>query len=217
MRRLHLKFPVLTLLALAVAVAAAGAIAYAKVQPKKPRLGDAEVEALLKAAFSQAPPDWAGRLHDDETMRLCNVARNHPAPEQSKAIQAKARASIKYPDDGKLIGDWKQGERLAQSGYGLRFTDYPPTGPTGGNCYACHQVSKVEVSYGTIGPSLLGYGKIRKFDAAVTKSVYEKIYNSHAAFPCSLMPRFGGNGVLTIEQIKDLTALLMSPESPVNE
>jgi sulfur-oxidizing protein SoxX len=30
------------------------------------------------------------------------------------------------------------------------------------------------------------------------------------------MPRFGTNGVLTMEQIKDIVALMMSPESPVN-
>jgi sulfur-oxidizing protein SoxX len=67
-----------------------------------------------------------------------------------------------------------------------------------------------------MGPSLLEYGKIRRFSEAEAKVAYDKIYNSHATFPCSLMPRFGTNGVLTIEQIKDLVALLMSPESPVN-
>ena len=52
---------------------------------------------------------------------------------------------------------------------------------------------------------------------AEAKAAYEKIYNSHAAFPCSLMPRLGANKVLTIEQIKDIVALLMSPDSPVNK
>jgi hypothetical protein len=49
------------------------------------------------------------------------------------------------------------------------------------------------------------------------KAVYDKIYNAHAAFPCSLMPRLGSNGILSIDQIKDLVALVMSPESPVNK
>jgi sulfur-oxidizing protein SoxX len=49
------------------------------------------------------------------------------------------------------------------------------------------------------------------------KAVYEKLYNAHASFPCSLMPRFGSNDVLTIDQIKDLVALVMSPDSPVNK
>ena len=105
-----------------------------------------------------------------------------------------------------------------QSGFGLRFTDYPPGNRVnGGNCYACHQLTKAEVSYGTIGPSLLEYGKIRKYAAADTKTAYEKVYNSQASFPCSLMPRLGANNVLTIEQIKDVVALIMSPDSPVNK
>ena len=100
----------------------------------------------------------------------------------AEAIQAREKATIEYPADGKFIGDWKKGERLAQSGFGLRFTDYPPGNrANGGNCYACHQLTKAEVSYGTIGPSLLDYGKIRNFGEAETKAAYEKIYNSHAA------------------------------------
>jgi sulfur-oxidizing protein SoxX len=31
------------------------------------------------------------------------------------------------------------------------------------------------------------------------------------------MPRFGANKILTIEQIKDIVALLMSTDSPVNK
>lgn len=99
----------------------------------------------------------------------------------------------------------------------MRFTDYPPRRENGGNCYACHQLTKQEVSYGTVGPSLLGYGKLREFKEAEVKLAYEKIYNSHAAFPCSLMPRFGANKVLSVDQIKDIVALLMSPDSPVNK
>lgn len=186
-------------------------------QQATPPVDEAKIDALVKAAFPQAPADWAGRITGDETMRECSASRNSPSNEVAKKIQDRERAKIKYPEDGKLLGDWKKGEALAQNGYGLRFTDYPPERPTGGNCYACHQLTKQEVSYGTIGPSLLGYGKNRKFGEAETKAAYEKIYNGHASFPCSLMPRFGSNGILTIEQIKDLTALIMSPESPVNK
>ena len=61
------------------------------------------------------------------------------------------------------------------------------------------------------------YGKLRNFGDAEAKAAYEKIYNPHAAFPCSNMPLFGTNKVLTIEQIQDLVALLMSPDSPANK
>jgi L-cysteine S-thiosulfotransferase len=149
-------------------------------------------------------------------MQACTAANNTLTAAAAKQIDARERATIVYPSDGNVLGDWKQGEKIAQSGYGLRFTDYPPTQPNGGNCYACHQMTTAEVSYGTIGPSLLEYGKIRKFKPE-DKAAYDKIYNSHVSLPCSLMPRFGTNNILTIEQIRDVTALLMSPDSPVNK
>lgn len=174
-------------------------------------------DVLMTFAFSQAPKDWAGRVTQDETMKVCSATRNAPSTAEADKIMAAAKATIKYPEDGKLLGDWKKGEAIAQSGYGQRFSDYPARRPNGGNCYACHQMTQEEVSYGTVGPSLREYGKIRKYADADVKAVYDKIYNAHASFPCSLMPRFGSNAVLTIDQIKDLVALVMSPDSPVNK
>ncbi|MFM2423265.1 MAG: hypothetical protein RL291_1795 [Pseudomonadota bacterium] len=199
-----------TSLALTVATLIATAVAVSAQQATT-------TDKAMADAFAKAPADWKPRLTGDATMQACTATNNAPPTAQANEIIAREKATIKYPEDGKLLGDWKRGERLAQSGYGMRFTDYPPANPNGGNCYACHQLTKQEVSYGTMGPSLLEYGKIRKFTPEETKAAYEKIYNSHVAFPCSLMPRFGSNGVLTIEQIKDITALLMSPESPVNQ
>jgi sulfur-oxidizing protein SoxX len=176
----------------------------------------AAADPAIKAAFPTAPADWAPRLTGDDTMQQCSAARNSPSKEVAEAIQKRELGTIAYPPDNNFMGDWKKGEALAQSGYGLRFTDYPPRQANGGNCYACHQLTKKEVSYGTLGPSLSEYGKLRDFKPEAVKAAYEKIYNSHAAFPCSTMPRFGANKVLTVEQIKDAVALLMSPESPVN-
>lgn len=185
---------------------------------QKPAVDPAKVDAAVKAAFPTAPADWQSRLASDETMKQCSAHQNLPPKAVGEAIQAREKARIEYPADGKLVGDWKKGEAVAQSGFGLRFTDYPVRNRVnGGNCYACHQLTKQEVSYGTVGPSLLGYGKIRKFGEAETKAAYEKIYNPHASYPCSLMPRLGTNKVLTIDQIKDAVALLMSPDSPVNK
>ena len=176
----------------------------------------AAADAAIKAGFPTAPADWAARLTGDDTMQQCSVSRNSPPKDVAEAIQKRELANIVYPPDNNFMGDWKKGEALAQSGYGLRFTDYPARQANGGNCYACHQLTKKEVSYGTLGPSLSEYGKLRDFKPEAVKAAYEKIYNSHAAFPCSTMPRFGTNKVLTVEQIKDAVALLMSPESPVN-
>jgi sulfur-oxidizing protein SoxX len=185
---------------------------------QKPVVDPARIDAAIKSAFPTAPTDWQARLVPDETMKQCSTYGNSPPKDVFAAIQAREKTTIQYPADGKVLGDWKKGEALAQSGFGLRFTDYPPGNrANGGNCYACHQITQQEVSYGTIGPSLLEYGKLRKFAEAEAKAAYEKTYNSHASFPCSLMPRFGANKLLTIEQIKDAVALLMSPDSPVNK
>lgn len=194
-----------------------GAIAAPALAQQATPVDPARALGVLKAGFPKAPADWENRLLQDETMKACSAHKNLPPKAVADAIIAREKASFQYPADGKLIGDWKKGETLAQSGYGMRFTDYPARGENGGNCYACHQLTKQEISYGTIGPSLLEYGKIRKFSEADTKAAYEKIYNGHAAFPCSLMPRFGTNNILTIEQIRDIVALLMSPDSPVNK
>jgi L-cysteine S-thiosulfotransferase len=184
---------------------------------QQPGVDAARADAVVKSAFPTAPADWQARLMPDQTLQECSAHRNKPPKALADAIEAREKVNIVYPADGKLLGDWKKGEALAQSGYGLRFTDYPPRTANGGNCYACHQITKKEVSYGTLGPSLTEYGKLRGYTEAGVKATYERIYNSQSALACSNMPRFGANNILTIEQIKDAVALLMSPDSPVNK
>ncbi len=202
-------------ISLLIGVLALGGVAIAHAQ-QKPAIDPAKADAVVKAAFPTANEVFAPRLMPDETMRQCSASRNNPSKAAAAAIRAREKAAIEYPADGNYMGDWKKGEALAQNGYGLRFTDYPPTRANGGNCYACHQLTKKEVSYGTLGPSLSEYGKLRDYKDADVKAAYEKIYNSHSALPCSNMPRFGANKILTIDQIKDAVALLMSKDSPVN-
>ena len=61
-----------------------------------------------------------------------------------------------------ILGDWREGEKLAQNGRGMTWTDKSAApAANGGNCYNCHQISKAEISFGTIGPSLYNYGKTR--------------------------------------------------------
>jgi sulfur-oxidizing protein SoxX len=192
---------------------------------QKPMIDPARVDAVVKSAFPSAPADWAPRLIPDETMKQCSAHNNLPPQAVSNAIMTRERATIEYPADGKFIGDWKNGERVAQSGFGLRFTDYPPGNRVnGGNCYACHQITKAEVSFGTIGPSLYNYGKIRGVgDVAapqakpVVEYTWAKLWNAKAFNACSGMPRFGHAGLLGEAQLRDLMALLLDPKSPVNQ
>ena len=175
------------------------------------------VDEAIKGSWTRSAPDWQARLVQDETQKVCSQYRNAPPKQVADAIIAREKATIQYPPDGKLMGDWKKGERLAQSGYGGRFTDYPPRQENGGNCYACHQLEKKELSFGTLGPSLQEYGKNRRYAEAEIKMVYDRIYNPQAEIPCGNMPRMGASKFLTIDQIKDLVAYVMSPESPVNK
>jgi sulfur-oxidizing protein SoxX len=124
--------------------------------------------------------------------------------------------TVKFPADGKFLGDWKQGEKEAQSGRGMTFTDKADA-PNGGNCYNCHQMTKQEISYGTLGPSLYNYGALRGYGDDIVKYTWGKIYNAKAYNACTNMPRFGHQNILTEKQMKDIMALLLDPNSPVNQ
>jgi sulfur-oxidizing protein SoxX len=156
------------------------------------------------------------RLVQDGLQAICNRTGNKPADAIAKVLQADQFNTIQLPADGKLMGDWKAGEALAQSGRGMTWSDKAGN-PNGGNCYNCHQLSPKELSYGTIGPSLTHFGKIRGNTPEMQKYAYQKIYNAKAFNLCSEMPRFGYTNALTEKQIKDLVALLLDPESPVNK
>ena len=173
--------------------------------------------AVLNASFKPAGQAGLDRLDQDETQRTCSAAAGKaPARDIATKIEQANLATIRYPADGKLVGDWKNGEKIAQEGRGKQFSD-DPNGPVGANCYACHQLSKSELSFGTIGPSLYQYGKSHGDSAEVQRYTYGKIFNSEAFIACSNMPRFGYKGILTEQQIKDVTALLLDPASPVNQ
>ena len=171
-------------------------------------------EAAFIASFAGGEPAVLIRTGlQDEVQRLCSEHRNAPPAGLAQLIEGAQRAAIRYP--ARLMGDWREGERIAADVTGLRYDDKAGQ-PNGGNCYACHQIAREELAYGTVGSSLLGYGKARGWGVAAQRLVYERIYNSQAFTACSAMPRFGHNGVLTPEQIAHLVALLLDPGSPVN-
>jgi len=174
--------------------------------------------AMMKASFKERGQAKLDRLSQDDTQRACSEHHaGNPIPKDVAArIEQEQLKTIKYPADGQYLGDWKAGERIAQSGQGGQYSD-DPARPAGGNCYACHQLAKAELSYGTIGPSLYNFGKVRGFTPDMQKYAYGKVYNSMAFSACSSMPRFGHQHVLTESQIKDVVALLMDPKSPVNQ
>lgn len=188
--------------------------AAAQTAPKT--IDPAIVDTYVKATFGKAPPEWQERIVPDETLKTCNAFHNNVPSKEADAIVKRELAKVVYPADGKFLGDWKEGRKVANNGRGGQFSD-PPDTVAGGNCYACHQLEKSEVSFGTLGPSLTNYGKDRKYAPDEIKNAFTKIYDSQAVFACSNMPRFGANKVLSEKQIQDLVALLFDPESPVNK
>lgn len=181
---------------------------------------------IIKSSFRDEGVVKASVLNTDETNKACSAAdvSGKPLDEKTaKLIEAANLKSIKWPANGNFLGDWKEGEKLAQSGRGLTWTDDVKT-PNGGNCYNCHQIDKKEISFGTIGPSLYNYGKLRGVKdpaspeaKAIVEYTWGKVWNAKAYNACSNMPRAGHMGILTEAQVAHIVALLVDPKSPVNQ
>lgn len=174
-----------------------------------------EADGALKRDFRARGIASMDRLNQSEIQRICTQYRDNPPFAEQQRLEAVELATIKLPADGKFMGDWKSGARIAESGRGMTWSD--KQGVSGGSCYNCHQLSAQQTSFGTMGPSLLNFGKARGYSADNQKYVYQRIYNSKAFNTCSTMPRFGNSGTLTEKQIQDLVAYLMDPASPVNK
>ncbi|MBA3773559.1 MAG: sulfur oxidation c-type cytochrome SoxX [Ramlibacter sp.] len=209
----------LTAAALAVALAGCAALP-----------GSAELDQLaastVKASFRDEGIAKVDRLVQDDSNRECSAAEVAGKPldaVRAKAIEDANLKTVKWPGDGKFLGDWKAGEQIAQSGRGLTWTD-TAAAANGGNCYNCHQITKEEISFGTIGPSLYNYGKMRGVtdpnnpaSRPIVEYTWGKIWNAKAYNACSNMPRAGHSGILDEQQVKHIVALLLDPQSPVNK
>jgi sulfur-oxidizing protein SoxX len=174
-----------------------------------------QITAVLKRDFKERGQAKMNRVELDDVQRLCNLHGDNPPADVAKRFEEAHLKAIRFPA-GNLIGDWKNGEKIAQSGRGAMWNDKPGDA-AGGSCYNCHQISPKVADFGTLGPSLAGFGKTRGNGAEMQRYVYGKIYNSKAYNACSHMPRLGHSGTLTEQQIKDLVGLLLDPKSPVNQ
>ncbi|MEI6618255.1 MAG: sulfur oxidation c-type cytochrome SoxX [Betaproteobacteria bacterium] len=183
------------------------------------------IKTMMETSFRNEGIATTERLIQDEANAACSEAQGGSPPEAiAEAIQQAALKSVRMPSDGKFSGDWREGEKLAQNGRGMTWSDKTALPKdNGGNCLNCHQVTKEEVSYGTIGPSLYHYGKDRgvldpesQASRPIVEYTWTKIYNAKSYNACSGMPRFGHAGLLDEMQMKHLMALLLDPKSPVN-
>jgi sulfur-oxidizing protein SoxX len=185
---------------------------------------DREAAAVMKASFRDQGIAKLDRLNQDLGQAACSSDKP-PSDAVAQQVMDQARAAVKWPAGGQYIGDWREGEKLAQNGRGMTWTDTSVAPKdNGGSCYNCHQIGKAEISYGTIGPSLHHYGKNRgvtDVTAPTAQPIVEytwmKIWNGKTFNACSNMPRFGHMGLLDEKQIANLMALLLDPKSPVNQ
>lgn len=211
-------------LGLGVAAAAAAAACVAGcASVGAPSSLDQAFTTMLKASFRNEGIATVERLDQDATQAACSTGQ---APDEAtaKRLETAALATIQPPTDGRYLGDWKEGEKLAQNGRGMTWTDKSALpAANGANCYNCHQISPSEISFGTIGPSLYQYGKLRGVSnpadpaaAPIVQYTWGKLVNASAYNACTNMPRFGHKGLLDEKQIQHVMALLLDPKSPVN-
>ncbi len=180
---------------------------------------DPKFNKMMTDSFRAEGIAGLDRIQQDETQKFCSdpvFANSKQGEKMRDKIQKINMDSIKQPTDGKYIGDWKKGQAIAQSGRGATWTDKADT-VVGGGCYNCHQIDPKEISYGNIGPSLTGYGKLRGYSQEVVTYTWNRINNSKAYNACSNMPRFAHFKLLNEQQIQDVMALLLDPASPVNQ
>ena len=187
---------------------------------------DALVAQMMAGSFRDEGIAKVDRLKQDASNAACSKAQGGALPDDvAEALQQAALKTVRMPADGKFIGDWREGEKLAQNGRGMTWTDKSAApDANGGNCYNCHQITKAEISFGTIGPSLYNYGKNRGVTdpaSALSRPIVEytwtKLWNAKAYNACSGMPRFGHGGLMDETQLKHLMALILDPKSPVNQ
>ena len=205
-----------SLLAISALALASVALQHSALAQQK---NDPKFNKMMKDGFRAEGIAGLDRIDQDETQKFCSdpvFAGSKQGEAMRDKIQKINMASIKQPSDGKYIGDWKKGEAIAQSGRGATWTDTAAT-PIGGGCYNCHQIDKKEISYGTIGPTLWNYGKLRGYSNEVVTYTWNRINNSKAYNACSNMPRFAHFKLLNEQQIQDVMALLLDPASPVNQ
>ena len=179
----------------------------------------ASAEKMVQESFSAPQPALLKRLDQDRAQALCSTIGDAKLTQQDAAEVVKlARASVQYPASGKLVGDWRVGEKLAHDGAGDRIArgQLEKRKENGGLCQNCHGLAAGEINVGNVGPPLTGYGAQRGNSEAIVRYTYDKIYNAWTTFPCSKMPRLGANRHLTPEQITHLVAYLVDPQSSLN-
>jgi hypothetical protein len=103
------------LVALLLAIASCSSAPRAGERPAESAADAERLTAFLKANMHSRGQAKMDRIELDEVQRLCNATGDNPPREQAARIEQAQLKEIPYPSGG-LLGDWKAGEKIAQSG-----------------------------------------------------------------------------------------------------
>ena len=98
-----------------------------------------DIEKIMQRDFHPRGQATMDRVVQDGVQRVCTDSQDNPPADITKSLEAEQLKTIQYPEGG-LMGDWKRGESIAQSGRGMTWNDKPGQA-AGGSCYNCHQLS----------------------------------------------------------------------------
>jgi hypothetical protein len=142
---------------------------------------------------------------------------------RKESTRPRSRMALDRPGFDQVSGRRHQAGRLEgrpRAGLvGLRFPHRAQSGRSlpgreaGGNCYNCHQLAEDRTG-GTLGPSLTNYGKLRGASEDMLKYTYDVIYNAHAYFACTSMPRIGRQRCVEPAADRRRDGLPVRPASP---
>ena len=107
----------LLLVPFAVSLAACTTAATVGERPRPAPSDLDEISAVLKRDFRSRGQATMERVQLDEVQRLCNLHTDNPPAEVAKRVEDAQLKAIQFPS-GSLMGDWKNGEKIAQSGRG---------------------------------------------------------------------------------------------------
>ena len=79
----------------------------------------AKAVTMLKRDFHAKGIAGMDRLNEDGLQAVCNRSGNHPPKPIAERLERDQLEGIKYAADGKFLGNWKSGERIAQNGRGM--------------------------------------------------------------------------------------------------
>ena len=90
-----------------------------------------ETMQVVKSSFRERGIAKLDRLDQSEIQTACSEAsltgKEVPKDERARAREGRRSQRSSMPADGMYLGDFKQGERIAQTGVGLQWSDTDKT------------------------------------------------------------------------------------------